>query len=72
MTSKQEKILKLLGFEFKVLRQKEGIKQEELAEKIDMEKRVISRFENGNTVSIETILKLCEYFDVTLMAKWGD
>ncbi len=51
----------------KELRKEKGLTQGELAQKIDVDIKMISYYENGKSVpSIDVLIKLAETFDVTV------
>lgn len=55
-----------IGNKIQELRKKQGLNQSELAEKIDVSRQAISKWELGETVpDTENVLKLCELFSVT-------
>ena len=48
------------------LRKAKGISQEELADKIDVSRQAVSKWENGQSVpDLEKVILLSEYFEVT-------
>jgi transcriptional regulator with XRE-family HTH domain len=55
-----------LGKRIKSERQKLGITQEELAEKVDISKNFMSLIENGKNMSVETLLKIANAFGVSV------
>ena len=60
-------IKKQLGAKIKRLRQKNGLTQEQLAEKIDIATRTLCGIENGeNFVTSETLEKFLDVFNITL------
>lgn len=51
----------------KFYRKQLGLTQEQLAEKLQGKKSLVSNYENGySTPNIETLCKLAEIFDITL------
>lgn len=55
------------NFNIKEAREKNGIKQSELAEKMNTSQQVISRYEVGTTTpSLEKLIELAQILDVTL------
>ena len=49
------------------IRQEKGITQEQLAEQLNIDKRKISRWENGNsTPELEMLIELCKIFNISL------
>lgn len=55
-----------IGLKIQELRKKQGLNQSELAEKIDVSRQAVSKWELGETVpDTENVLKLCELFSVT-------
>ena len=51
----------------KFYRKQLGLTQEQLAEKLQGKKSLVSNYENGHsTPNIETLCKLAEIFDITL------
>ena len=58
--------VKMLNRQIKLLRQKKGISQVELASSLGVTKQSISNWENDNIMpSIEMLVKLAEYFNVS-------
>lgn len=56
-----------LAEQLKVLRQKEGLSQEELGKQLFISRQAISKWETGETVpDLEHLVKLSEIFDVSL------
>lgn len=55
----EQEALKLFGFNLKVARMKQNLTQAELAEKLDVHEKYISRMETGKqNVTVKTICKL--------------
>lgn len=55
-----------IGLKIQELRKKQGLNQSKLAEKIDVSRQAVSKWELGETVpDTENVLKLCELFSVT-------
>lgn len=55
-----------IGLKIQELRKKQGLNQSELAEKIDVSRQAVSKWELGETVpDTENVLKLCDLFSVT-------
>lgn len=55
------------------LRNKKGLSQEELAEKIYVTRQAVSRWENGETVpNTDTLKLLSKFFDVSINTLLGD
>jgi len=52
-----------LGEWCKSLRKREKLTQQELAKELDISPITISKLENGENVTLETILKVLQYFD---------
>ena len=62
-----EEIIFQIGNKIKEIRKKRGLTQAELAEKINVDPKYISRLETGNsTPSIPTIAKISETLDVEM------
>lgn len=60
-------VKKQLGAKIKRLRQKNGLTQEQLAEKIDIATRTLCGIENGeNFVTSDTLEKFLKVFNITL------
>ena len=58
--------IKIGGF-LKDLRKEKGITQEQLAEKLGVSGRTISRWETGNNMpDISLLVEIAEYFDVSI------
>lgn len=61
-------LLKKLGARIKEERKVRGLTQEQLAEKIEITPKYLSRLEGGQqSPSIETLIKLTEIFDIELL-----
>ena len=56
-------IQKALGEWCKLLRKREKLTQQELAKELDISSITISKLENGENATLETILKVLQYFD---------
>lgn len=56
-------IQKALGDWCKLLRKREKLTQQELAKELDISPITISKLENGENATLETILKVLQYFD---------
>lgn len=56
-------IQKALGEWCKLLRKREKLTQQELAKELDISPITISKLENGENATLETILKVLQYFD---------
>ena len=56
----------------KDLRNKKGLSQEELADKLFVTRQAVSRWENGNTVpNADTMKLLSKFFDVSINTLLG-
>jgi len=55
---------KLMGRNLKRLREERGLSQEQLAEKIESDRRYISAMENGRGIGDSIMQRLCRVFDV--------
>lgn len=53
-----------LGQLVRVLREKEGLSQEQLANKLALSRLTIQNLERGKNPTIETILKVIQHFDL--------
>ena len=53
-----------LGALTRVLREREGLTQEQLAEKLAISRLTIQNLERGKNVTIETILKVLQHFEL--------
>ena len=52
---------------FKAARKSRGMTQKELAEKLDMDRLSIAKYENGNGLPhAKTLHKICEILDITI------
>ena len=52
---------------FKAARKSRGMTQKELAEKLDMDRSSIAKYENGNGLPhAKTLHKICEILDITI------
>lgn len=57
---------KLLGMKIRLFRRKQGMTQEQLAERTELSTSFVSHIERGNRVSsLETLMKLCHALQVT-------
>lgn len=56
-------IQKALGEWCKLLRKREKLTQQELAKELGISPITISKLENGENATLETILKVLQYFD---------
>ena len=54
--------IKELGPRFKLVREHFGISQKELAEALDMNQAILSKFENGGMVYARVLLDVMDYF----------
>lgn len=55
------------GSNFKRLRNDKGLTQEQMAEKLNTDRTIISKWENGKgEPDLETLISISEYFDVSL------
>ncbi len=55
-----------LGNRIRQERQRRGITQEQLAEKVDISTNFMSLIENGRNMSVETLVKIAAVFGVTV------
>lgn len=56
----------MIKLRIKELREEKGLSQKQLAEAIGLKHQTISHYENGRLEpNLETIEKLCNYFDVS-------
>lgn len=53
-----------IGALVKTLRDRDGLTQEELAEKLNLSRVTIQNLESGKNPTIETLLKVLQYFDL--------
>lgn len=53
-----------LGALTRVLREREGLTQEQLADKLAISRLTIQNLERGKNVTIETILKVLQHFEL--------
>jgi transcriptional regulator with XRE-family HTH domain len=62
-----------LAFQLRILRQKEGLSQAELASKLATSQNAISRIESPNygKASLSTLVKLASFFDVGLIVRFA-
>lgn len=56
-------IQKALGEWCKLLRKREKLTQQDLASELDLSPITISKLENGENATLETVLKILQYFD---------
>ena len=55
-----------IGKTIQDLRKRKGLSQEELAEKIDVSRQAVSKWENGSSVpDVEKIIALSDFFQVS-------
>jgi transcriptional regulator with XRE-family HTH domain len=66
-------IAQTLAFQLRVLRQRTGLSQDELADKLETSQNAISRMENPNygKSSISTLLKVAAFFKVGLIVRFA-
>ncbi len=57
-------VKKHVGSLVKTMRQRDAITQEELAEKLDLSRITIQNLEAGKNPTIDTVLKVFQYFDL--------
>lgn len=58
---------KMLSEKIRELRRKSGLSQEELADKLDVSRQAVSKWETGAAVpTTETLVQLADFFDVSL------
>jgi len=58
--------MSLFGLRLKTLRNAKGITQEQLAEKLNVSKASVSRYEQSAMYpTVEVLIKLCKYFNVS-------
>lgn len=63
----EQEVLKIFGFNVKVERMKQGLTQAELAEKLDVHEKYISRIETGRqNVTLKTIYKLANTLNINM------
>ncbi|ABP67793.1 transcriptional regulator, XRE family [Caldicellulosiruptor saccharolyticus DSM 8903] len=68
----EHEILKYLGLQIRVLREWAGLKQTELAKKLHISQTTLARYENGELrPPIETLLRIADFFDVSIDALLG-
>lgn len=56
-------IQQTIGAWCKLLRKREKLTQQDLAKELDISPITISKLENGENTTLETILKVLQYFD---------
>ena len=57
----------MLSEKIRGLRRKSGLSQEELADKLDVSRQAVSKWETGAAVpATETLVQLADFFDVSL------
>ncbi|RRA91726.1 helix-turn-helix domain-containing protein [Paenimyroides viscosum] len=56
-------IQKALGEWCKLLRKREKLTQQDLASELDLSPITISKLENGENTTLETVLKILQHFD---------
>ena len=68
MTTKKEKISKKIGIKIKLLRTKQGLSQEELGFKSNLNKNSIGGIERGESVpSIDTLDQIADALGISLI-----
>ncbi len=59
-----KEVKKQLGALVRLLRKRENLSQEELAEKLGLSRLTIQQLEAGKNPTIETVLKVLQHFDL--------
>lgn len=63
----EQNVLKIFGFNLKVARMKKNLTQADLAEKLDVHEKYISRIETGKqNVTIKTIYKIARVLEIEM------
>ena len=55
-----------LSERLKFLRKQKKITQEELAKQINVERSTVGKYETGTTPSMEILIRIANYFDITI------
>lgn len=72
-----DKIKKIIGQRIRFLRNAQNLKQEALAEKADLDQRIISQMENGRSLSMKSLeavisalgMDIPEFFELNIIDK---
>lgn len=68
----EKDILKLLGLQIRFLREYNEMKQQDLAEKLNISQATLARYENGEIrPPIETLVRIADYFGVSVDSLLG-
>lgn len=62
-----ENQLKILGRYFREFRFNYGLTQNELSENTNIHRRTIQRLEGGENVTLESLLKIADFFEIDLI-----
>jgi ribosome-binding protein aMBF1 (putative translation factor) len=66
LLDEQEEIQKKIGAHIRRLREKTGLSQEKFANQFDLDRRQISRVENGTNIEINTLVSFIRALDISL------
>ena len=66
LLEEQEETQKKIGAHLRRLREATGLSQEKFANEHDINRRLMSRIENGTNFEINTLVELCRALDTTL------
>ena len=66
LLEEQEEMQKKIGIRLRQLREATGLSQEKFANHHGLDRRQISRIENGTNVEINTIVSYCRALEVTV------
>ena len=66
LLEEQEETQKKIGARLRQLREATGLSQEKFANEHDINRRLMSRIENGTNFEINTLVELCRALDITL------
>lgn len=66
LLEEQEEMQRKIGIRLRQLRENTGLSQEKFANHHTLDRRQISRVENGTNVGINTLVQYCRALDITL------
>ena len=66
LLEEQEEIQKKIGVRFRQLREATGLSQEKFANEYNLDRRQVSRIENGTNLEINTLVAFIRPFDISI------
>lgn len=66
LLEEQEETQKKIGARLRQLRESTGLSQEKFANEYEINRRLMSRIENGTNFQINTLVEFCRAFNITL------